>query len=114
MLAFTQFGSDLDDATQATLNHGARLTELFKQPPYSPLSMPQLYLSIYAAKHGYLKDLPVSRVLDFEQFLHTHFAQHHAELLQKIQERGELDNEMKDEVVSGMDACLEMYLRRGA
>ena len=114
MLAFTQFGSDLDDATQATLNHGARLTELFKQPPYSPLSMPQLYLSIYAAKHGYLKDLPVSRVLDFEQFLHAHFAQHHAELLQKIQERGELDNEMKDEVVSGMDACLEMYLRRGA
>ena len=114
MLAFTQFGSDLDDATRATLNHGARLTELFKQPPYSPLSMPQLYLSIYAAKHGYLKELPVSRVLEFERFLHAHFAQNHAKLLEKIQKRGELDREMKDEVKSGIKTCLEAFLRRGA
>ena len=114
MLAFTQFGSDLDDATRATLNHGARLTELFKQPPYSPLSMPQLYLSIYAAKHGYLKELPVSRVLEFERFLHAHFAQNHAKLLEMIQKRGELDREMKDEVKSGIKTCLEAFLRRGA
>ncbi len=114
MLAFTQFGSGLDEATRATLDHGARLTELFKQPPYSPLSMPQLYLSIYAAKHGYLKDLPVESVLDFESFLHAYFASNHPSLLEEIDEKGVLDDELKAAVVKGLDDCLEAYQRRGA
>ena len=114
MLAFTQFGSGLDETTRATLDHGARLTELFKQPPYAPLTMPELYLSIYAAKHGYLKDLPVASVLDFEKFMHTYFATNHADLLAQIDERGVLDKELKAAVVSGLDDCLEAYKRRGA
>lgn len=114
MLAFTQFGSGLDETTRATLDHGARLTELFKQPPYSPLSMPQLYLSIYAAKHGYLKDLPVSSVLDFEQFMHAYFASNHSDLMEEIDEKGVLDKELKAAVVKGLDDCLVAYQRRGA
>ncbi|MDO5708578.1 MAG: F0F1 ATP synthase subunit alpha [Coriobacteriales bacterium] len=114
MLAFTQFGSELDDATRATLSHGARLTELFKQPPYSPLSMPELYLSMYAAKYGYLKNLEVEQVLDFEKYLHTYFEKNHAELIENIAKRGDLDNEMKAEVAAGMDECLDLYMRKGA
>ncbi|MDO5118762.1 MAG: F0F1 ATP synthase subunit alpha [Coriobacteriales bacterium] len=114
MLAFTQFGSELDDATRATLSHGARLTELFKQPPYSPLSMPELYLSMYAAKYGYLKNLEVEQVLDFEKYLHTYFEKNHAELIENIAKRGDLDKEMKAEVAAGMDECLDLYMRKGA
>ena len=67
MAAFAQFGSDLDAATQRLLNRGARLTELLKQPQYSPLTNAEQVVVIYAGTHGYLDKLPVSDVGRFEQ-----------------------------------------------
>ena len=61
MAAFAQFGSDLDAATQRLLNRGARLTELLKQPQYSPLTNAEQVVVIYAGTHGYLDKLPVAR-----------------------------------------------------
>ena len=66
MAAFAQFGSDLDAATQRLLNRGARLTELLKQPQFSPLKTEEQVVVIYAGVNGYLDPLPVSKVRDFE------------------------------------------------
>ena len=112
MLSFAQFGSDLDAATKQTLNHGARLTELLKQAQYSPLSMPLQYLSIFMAKEGYLKDLEVDQVLDFEKFMHDYFLKNYAETLNTIEEKTIVDNELKDRIIKAMDNCKEEYLRR--
>ena len=62
MAAFAQFGSDLDATTQRLLNRGARLTELLKQPQFSPLKMEEQVVVIYAGVNGYLDPLPVNRV----------------------------------------------------
>ena len=112
MLSFAQFGSDLDAATKQTLNHGARLTELLKQGQYSPLSMPKQYLSIFMAKEGYLKDLEVEQVLDFEKFMHEYFEKNYAEVLKDIDDKGIVDNDLKDRIIKAMDMCKEEYLRR--
>src|SRR5213596_3411968 len=69
MAAFAQFGSDLDAATQRLLNRGARLTELLKQPQFSPLKTEEQVVVIYAGVNGYLDPFPVSRVRDFEEGL---------------------------------------------
>ena len=66
MAAFAQFGSDLDAATQRLLNRGARLTELLKQPQFAPLKTEEQVAVIFAGGQGYLDDLPVSKVGDFE------------------------------------------------
>ena len=72
MAAFAQFGSDLDAATQRLLNRGARLTELLKQPQYSPLTNAEQVVVIYAGTHGYLDKLPVTDVGRFERGLLAH------------------------------------------
>ncbi len=72
MAAFAQFGSDLDAATQKLLNRGARLTELLKQPQYSPLTNAEQVIVIYAGTNGYLDDLPVNQVQKFEAGLLEH------------------------------------------
>lgn len=74
MLSFSQFGSDLDPVTKATIDHGARLTELLKQGQYSPLTMSQQVLSLFAAKNGYLKNVPVEQIKGFEEGMHKFFA----------------------------------------
>ena len=72
MAAFAQFGSDLDASTQRLLNRGSRLTELLKQPQYSPLTNAEQVVVIYAGTHGYLDKLPVSDVGRFERGLLSH------------------------------------------
>ncbi len=113
MLAFTQFGSDLDEATRTTINQGARLTELFKQANYAPLPMAKVYLSLYAAKYGYLKDIKVDRVLDFERYLHEYFDAERADVLKLIEERGEVDDELELRVADGVRRCHDAYIRKG-
>src|SRR5216684_119787 len=81
MAAFAQFGSDLDATTQRMLNRGARLTELLKQPQFSPLKMEEQVCVIYAGVNGYLDPIPVSRVHAFEQGLLTTLRAQHADIL---------------------------------
>jgi F-type H+-transporting ATPase subunit alpha len=84
MAAFAQFGSDLDAVTQRLLNRGARLTELLKQPQFSPLKMEEQACVIYAGVNGYLDALPVSKVRAFEDGLLSLLRGKHADLLTSI------------------------------
>ncbi|MDY0054812.1 MAG: F0F1 ATP synthase subunit alpha, partial [Methyloversatilis sp.] len=85
LAAFAQFASDLDEATRKQLERGRRVTELMKQPQYSPLSVAQMGVSLYAANNGYFDDVEVSRVLAFESALHQFLQQKYSDLMNKIE-----------------------------
>jgi len=90
MAAFAQFGSDLDVTTQRLLNRGARLTELLKQPQFSPLKMEEQVVVIYAGVNGYLDPLPVNRVRAFEDGLLTLVRTKNADILEDVRKTGDL------------------------
>jgi F-type H+/Na+-transporting ATPase subunit alpha len=92
MAAFAQFGSDLDATTQRLLNRGARLTELLKQPQFSPLKMEEQVCVIYAGVNGYLDPIDVARVRPFESGLLTLLRGKHADLLDSIRKTGDLSD----------------------
>jgi F-type H+-transporting ATPase subunit alpha len=92
MAAFAQFGSDLDATTQRLLNRGARLTELLKQPQFSPLRMEEQVSVIYAGVNGYLDMLPVDRVRAFEDGLLGLLRSQHADVLTAIRDSRDLDD----------------------
>jgi F-type H+-transporting ATPase subunit alpha len=92
MAAFAQFGSDLDATTQRLLNRGARLTELLKQPQFSPLKMEEQVCVIYAGVNGYLDPMDVARVRPFESGLLTLLRTKHTDLLDSIRKSGDLSD----------------------
>ncbi|WP_212524156.1 F0F1 ATP synthase subunit alpha [Actibacterium sp. MT2.3-13A] len=108
MAAFAQFGSDLDAATQKLLNRGARLTELMKQPQYSPLTNAEIVCVIYAGTHGYLDNVPVREVGRFEQGLIAHLRQKNADLLDDITNN---DRKVKGELEDKIKAALDDYAK---
>jgi len=106
MAAFAQFGSDLDAATQQLLARGARLTELMKQPQYSPLSNAEIVCTIYAGTKGYLDKIDVSEVGRWEQGMLAHLRSKHADLLKDITNN---DRKVKDELEDKIKAALDTY-----
>src|SRR6202008_1355370 len=92
MAAFAQFGSDLDASTQRLLNRGSRLTELLKQPQFSPLKMEEQVCVIYAGVNGYLDPLPVAKVRAFEQGRLTLLRTQHGDILDDIRKTGDLSD----------------------
>lgn len=98
MAAFAQFGSDLDAATQRLLNRGARLTELLKQPQFSPLKTEEQVVVIYAGVNGYLDPLPVNKVRDFEDGLLRLVRENHADILDAIRTEKEISNAVGDKL----------------
>jgi len=84
MAAFAQFGSDLDAATQQLLARGARLTELMKQPQYSPLTNAEIVVMIFAGTSGFLDKIDVSDVRRFEEGLLAHMKSKHADVMDWI------------------------------
>jgi F-type H+/Na+-transporting ATPase subunit alpha len=107
MAAFAQFGSDLDATTQRLLNRGARLTELLKQPQFSPLKMEEQVIVIYAGVNGYLDPLPVARVRAFEQGLLSLVRTQHAEILDDIRKTGDLT----DATAAKLKGAVESYTK---
>jgi F-type H+-transporting ATPase subunit alpha len=93
MAAFAQFGSDLDATTQRLLNRGSRLTELLKQPQFSPLKMEEQVAVIYAGVNGYLDNLPLNRVRAFEDGLLATLRGKHADILDAIRASKDLSSE---------------------
>jgi F-type H+-transporting ATPase subunit alpha len=92
MAAFSQFGSELDKATQAQLNRGVRMVELLKQGQYKPMAVADQVLSIYAGVSGFLDDVPVNKVRQFEEDLLFYVAQHHPELKKELATKGKIDD----------------------
>jgi len=103
MAAFAQFGSDLDATTQRLLNRGARLTELLKQPQFSPLKMEEQVVVVYSGVNGYLDPLPVNRVRAFEEGLLTHVRSQNADILEDIRKTGDLSDATAAKLKSAVD-----------
>jgi F-type H+-transporting ATPase subunit alpha len=96
LAAFAQFASDLDEATRRQIDRGQRVTELMKQKQYSPLSVAEMAVSLFAANEGYLDDVPVKKVVDFERALHTYMSNNQAALLGKINQTPDYSDEVAD------------------
>jgi len=103
LAAFAQFASDLDAATRAQLERGQRVTELMKQKQYSPLSIAQLAISLYAAEKGYLDDLPLDKILPFEHALHQFMQANHGDLMKKIVDTGDWNDDIEGTFKSALD-----------
>jgi F-type H+-transporting ATPase subunit alpha len=106
MAAFAQFGSDLDASTQQLLNRGARLTELLKQPQYSPLTNAEQVVVLYAGTNGYLDNLPVSDVGRFEAGLLAHLRSNAQDVLDFISNE---DPKIKGEAADKVKAAVEAF-----
>jgi F-type H+-transporting ATPase subunit alpha len=104
MAAFAQFGSDLDASTQRLLNRGARLTELLKQPQFTPMPVEEQVISLYAGMRGYLDKLPVHSIGRFEGDLLRLMRGKHQDVLDAIRTGGTLTPEIEAKVRAILDA----------
>ena len=109
MAAFAQFGSDLDAATQRMLNRGARLTELLKQPQFSPLKTEEQVAVIFAGSQGYLDTIPVNKVQDFEKHVLSNMRSKHADLLKTIATEKALSDDTRAKLKSALDEIKKTY-----
>jgi F-type H+-transporting ATPase subunit alpha len=109
MAAFAQFGSDLDATTQRLLNRGARLTELLKQPQFSPLKMEEQVCVIWAGTNGYLDPLPVSKVKEFETGLLALLRSKHSDILNTIRDTRDLDDATTEKLKQVVDGYAKSF-----
>ena len=105
LAAFSQFASDLDEATRRQLEHGERVEELMKQSQDAPMTVAEMGLSLFAANAGYLADVPVGQVLDFERDLLAYMRTEHGDWMADITESGAYD----DEIEAFMKEALEAF-----
>ncbi len=105
--AFAQFGSDLDENTKNQLELGRRLTEILKQPQYSPLSLEQQVTIIYAVSNGYLNSIAVEKMAETEKAFHQHMKVNAKEVLQAIAEKKEISEETETKLKEAIKAFVE-------
>ncbi|MDG1462768.1 MAG: F0F1 ATP synthase subunit alpha, partial [Gammaproteobacteria bacterium] len=110
LAAFAQFASDLDEATRKQLERGQRVMELMKQPQYSPLSVGEMALSLFAANEGYLDDVAVNDIVPFEQAMHAFINDKHSDLVASINDSGDFN----DDIAAGMSKAIEDFKANGA
>jgi F-type H+-transporting ATPase subunit alpha len=103
LAAFSQFASDLDEATKAQLDHGERVTELMKQKQYAPLSVAEMGLLLYAADNEYLKDVEVEKIGDFEAALLAYMKAEHGALMDSIVSSGDWNDEIEGQFKAALD-----------
>lgn len=94
--AFAQFGSDLDAATKQTLNRGERLTELLKQKQYTPMAVNEMVPLIFAGVNGFLDNVPVSKILQWEADILSHMKTNESDLLATIDREGALSKDLEN------------------
>ncbi|MFA5963151.1 MAG: F0F1 ATP synthase subunit alpha [Sphingomonas sp.] len=109
MAAFAQFGSDLDASTQRLLNRGARLTELLKQPQFSPLPFEEQTASIFAGTNGYLDNVPVDAVVRYEQAMLADLRANHQDVLKTIRDTKDLGDDAKAKLKDALDAFAKTF-----
>jgi F-type H+-transporting ATPase subunit alpha len=110
LAAFSQFASDLDEATRKQLERGERSTEMMKQKQYSPMSVGSMGVSLFATNEGYLDDVEVNKVVDFEQALQSHMKSEHAGLLDELNQNPVYD----DEVAVKLHEAVKDFKENGA
>ena len=105
LAAFSQFASDLDEGTRKSLARGQRVTELMKQPQFSPLSVAEMAFSLFAANEGFLDDVDAKKIVDFEAAMLSYLRSSEKALLDKINEKGDFNGEIE----SAMKKALETF-----
>ena len=103
LAAFSQFASDLDETTRKQLERGQRVTELMKQKQYSPLSVAEMAVSLFAVDQGYLDDVEIKRVVDFEHALHGYMRTSKAALMDKINATPDYNDEIADSLRAAIE-----------
>ncbi len=109
LAAFAQFASDLDEATRKQLDRGARVTELLKQAQYSPLSISLMGATLFAVNKGFMDDIDVKKVLDFEHGLHQFLKTSHAALLAKLEQAKAMDKDAEAELTAAIAAFKKSF-----
>jgi F-type H+-transporting ATPase subunit alpha len=109
LAAFSQFASDLDEATRKQLERGKRVTELMKQSQYSPLSVAEMAISLFAANEGYLDDIDISKIISYEKSLHDFSKSKHKALVDEINSK--LD--YNDDIESKLRVLLDEFKEQG-
>ena len=102
--AFSQFGSDLDKATQARLSRGAHTVEILKQPQYQPMPVEEQIVSIFAVTHGYWDDIPVAETRRAEHSLLAYMRAEHADIMDRIREQKKLDDALTNDLTAAVEA----------
>ncbi|WP_072281092.1 F0F1 ATP synthase subunit alpha [Rappaport israeli] len=110
LAAFSQFASDLDEATRKQLERGQRMMELMKQRQFSPMSIAEMAVSLFAADQGYLDDVEVEKVPTFEKALIAFMHNQHQDVLDKINEKGDYN----DEIQASLKSSIEAFKQQGA
>ena len=110
LAAFAQFASDLDEATRKQLERGQRATELMKQKQYSPLSVSEMALSLFAVNEGYLDDVEVAKISDYESALHDYARSNEGELLENINKTGDYN----DDIEASMKKICDDFAKNGS
>jgi F-type H+-transporting ATPase subunit alpha len=110
LAAFSQFASDLDEATRKQLERGERVMEMMKQAQYQPMSVAEMAISLFAANEGYLDDVPVDQIVAFENAMQAYIKSSSSELVAEI----EKDKSYSDEVVKKMAAALDEFKKNGS
>jgi F-type H+-transporting ATPase subunit alpha len=103
--AFAQFASDLDDASREQLEQGQKVTEVMKQKQYSPMSVGEMSVMLFAVNEGYMKDVELNKVADFESALLSFMASEYKKLMANLDETGEYS----DEVLASFKEALEKF-----
>ena len=110
LAAFSQFASDLDEATRRQLERGQRVTELMKQAQYAPMSVSEMALSLFAANEGYIDDIEVTKVVDFEAAMQSYVKSNHGGVLGQIEDSLKLD----DDITAGLKKAVEDFKANGS
>ena len=111
MQAFAQFGSDLDAATKATLDHGAKVREVLKQAQYSPRSVPTQVITLFALKYGYTKQIAVEKVKEFMDGLVENIQMAHPEFITEIETQKVISNELEAKMKEATGAYVDQFLK---
>ena len=109
LAAFSQFASDLDEQTRKQLERGERVMELMKQPQYTPLSIADMAASLFAVDRGYIDDVEVEKVVQFEHAMHDFMRSQHKDLLDKINSTGDYD----DDIEAALGKAVEDFKNKG-
>ena len=111
MQAFAQFGSDLDAATKATLDHGEKVREVLKQAQYSPRSVEEQVISLFALKYGFTKTIPVTKVSQFVSELYEEMKLNHADMIEDIRIQKAISEELTKQLKEVMSEFVEKFLK---
>lgn len=107
--AFSQFGSDLDSATKATLDHGERLTELLKQAQYAPLTVSEQVLSLFAAKNRFLRDIEVKDIAEYEKKMHAYMHEEHADIIAELDDQEAISPQLEEKMKEALTSFQQVF-----